>query len=264
MPFSGAVRSSSLLRPQVLRGRPEPLRLIQLAVANTNSIFRFQAGLGSAAAQFAETSPGRRDGRTRRYRTITIRAGNHTLTAAHPLPDELRVGSPRSLTQLRTESSQVVHQPVRKYSRAALRDRQIHTACVRVELTMRIPVALIGPFIAASVVTGPAQRVGSAPIRVWMNVASIHATVGAGGGESISQHLGPVDSVGSGHRVDSFARVDLGRPHEESRDDLYSFGYDMPSTLIRPDSYTTLLDATRSETAGEPIFDRLKIGFESH
>jgi len=88
--------------------------------------------------------------------------------------------------------------------------------------------------------------------------------VGAGGGESISQHVGPVDSVGSGHRVDSFARVDLGRPHEESRDDLYSFGYDMPSTLIRPDSYTTLLDATRSETAGEPIFDRLKIGFESH
>jgi len=69
--------------------------------------------------------------------------------------------------------------------------------------------------------------------------------------------------VGSGHRIDSFARVDLGRSHEESRDDLYSFGYDMPSTLIRPDSYTTLLDATRSETEGEPIFDRLKIGFES-
>ena len=37
---------------------------------------------------------------------------------------------------------------------------------------MPIPVALIGPFTAASVVTGPAQRVGSAPIRVWMNVAS--------------------------------------------------------------------------------------------
>jgi len=30
---------------------PEPFRLIQLGGANRNSIFRFQAGLGSAAAQ---------------------------------------------------------------------------------------------------------------------------------------------------------------------------------------------------------------------
>ncbi|WP_264002858.1 MULTISPECIES: hypothetical protein, partial [Mycobacterium avium complex (MAC)] len=37
---------------------------------------------------------------------------------------------------------------------------------------------------------------------------------------------------------------DFGRSLEESRDDLHSFGYDTPGILIRPDSYTTLLDAT--------------------
>jgi len=33
--------------------------------------------------------------------------------------------------------------------------------------------------------------------------------VGVGGGESIGQHGRQVDIVGSGHRVDSFARVTL-------------------------------------------------------
>ena len=33
--------------------------------------------------------------------------------------------------------------------------------------------------------------------------------IGVGGGESISQHLRPVDIVGGGHRVYSFARVTL-------------------------------------------------------
>ncbi|WP_234884375.1 hypothetical protein, partial [Mycolicibacterium aubagnense] len=32
---------------------------------------------------------------------------------------------------------------------------------------------------------------------------------------------------------------------EESRDDLQSLGYDTPVPLIRSDSYTTLMDATR-------------------
>ena len=33
--------------------------------------------------------------------------------------------------------------------------------------------------------------------------------IGMGGGESFGQHSGQVDIVGSGHRVDSFARVTL-------------------------------------------------------
>ncbi|WP_264051262.1 hypothetical protein, partial [Mycobacterium parmense] len=42
---------------------------------------------------------------------------------------------------------------------------------------------------------------------------------------------------------------DFGRSLEESRDDLHSFGYDTPDILIRPDSYTTLLDATRARSS---------------
>jgi hypothetical protein len=40
---------------------------------------------------------------------------------------------------------------------------------------------------------------------------------------------------------------DFGRSLEESRDDPQSVGYDTPVPLIRPDSYTTLLDATLQE-----------------
>ena len=43
---------------------------------------------------------------------------------------------------------------------------------------------------------------------------------------------------------------DFGRSLEESRDDLQSFGNDTPSILIRPDSYTTLLDATGQARGG--------------
>ena len=38
----------------------------------------------------------------RRYRTVTIHAGNHTLTAADPLPADLPTPSPKSTAQVRT------------------------------------------------------------------------------------------------------------------------------------------------------------------
>ena len=46
---------------------------------------------GTLNRYLSSISGGRFVRTARRYRTITIKAGNHTLTAAHPLPDELRV-----------------------------------------------------------------------------------------------------------------------------------------------------------------------------
>ncbi|GAB1511742.1 hypothetical protein JCM33774_37840 [Actinophytocola sp. KF-1] len=44
---------------------------------------------------------------TRRYRTINIQAGEHTLTAVDPLPDASAMPSPASTTAVRTNLSQV-------------------------------------------------------------------------------------------------------------------------------------------------------------
>ena len=68
--------------------------------------------------------------------------------------------------------------------------------------------------------------------------------IGMRRGESFSQHLGPVDIVGSGHRVDSFARVTL---DGLSKNHAMTFIY--PATTrrtIKSDSYTTLVDATHA------------------
>ena len=102
-------------------------------------------------------------------------------------------------------------QPVREVGAVPqLGDREIQGACAGVELAMPVAVALIGPLGAALAVSGAAQRVG---LRAQQGVderrEQFAQHVGVGGGESIGQHGRPVDIVGSGHRVYSFARVTL-------------------------------------------------------
>jgi hypothetical protein len=73
-----------------------------------------------------------------------------------------------------------------------------------------VAVALIGPLGAALPVSRTAQRVG---FRAHQGVdergQQLAQHVGVAGGESFGQDGGQVDIVGSGHRVDSFARVTL-------------------------------------------------------
>ena len=91
----------------------------------------------------------------------------------------------------------------------------------------------------------PHSASASAPISVWMNVASSsRSTSGWRGGESIGQHGGPGRYRGQWSSRRFLCSSDFGRSLEESRDDLQSLGYDTPVPLIRSDSYTTLLDAT--------------------
>ena len=102
-------------------------------------------------------------------------------------------------------------QPVREVGAVPqLGDRQIQRPCAGVELAMPITVALVRPLGAALAVPGTAQRVG---LRAQQGVderrQQFAQHVGVGGGESIGQHRRPVDIVGSGHRVNSFARVTL-------------------------------------------------------
>src|SRR6185437_11290815 len=54
----------------------------------------------------------------------------------------------------------------------------------------------------------------------------------------------PVDIVGSGHRVDSFARVSLDGLSKNHAMTFTHSATTRRAPLIRPDSYTTLLDAT--------------------
>ena len=79
-----------------------------------------------------------------------------------------------------------------------------------VELAVPVPVAVIGALGAALAVSGAAQRVGfGAHQGVDERGQQLAQHIGVGGGESFGQHRRPVDIVGSGHRVDSFARVTL-------------------------------------------------------
>jgi hypothetical protein len=75
---------------------------------------------------------------------------------------------------------------------------------------MTVPVALIGPIGTALAVTSAAQGVGfRAHQCVDERGQQLAQHVGVSAGESFSQHRRPIDIVGSGHRVDSFARVTL-------------------------------------------------------
>src|SRR5271155_6161315 len=78
---------------------------------------------------------------------------------------------------------------------------------------MPVAVALVGALATALAIPGTAQRVGlSAHQRVNERGQQFAQHIGMGRSESFSQHLGPVDIVGSGHRVGSFARVTLDGP----------------------------------------------------
>ncbi len=75
---------------------------------------------------------------------------------------------------------------------------------------MTVAVALIRPFGAALTVAGATQGVGFRPHQgVDERGQQLTQHVGVARGESFGQHSGPVDILGSGHRVDSFARVTL-------------------------------------------------------
>ncbi len=83
-----------------------------------------------------------------------------------------------------------------------------------------------------------------------MNVtSSSRRHVGVGGGESFSQQLRPVDIVGSGHRVDSFARVTL-----------VGLSKNHAMTLIHP--ATTRRSSTRGPTHTPPWWTQP--GFVDH
>src|SRR4030088_2441954 len=78
---------------------------------------------------------------------------------------------------------------------------------------MPVAIALVCALATTLAIPGTAQRVGlSAHQRVNERREQFAQYVGMGGGESFGQHLRPVDIVGSGHRVDSFARVTLVGP----------------------------------------------------
>ena len=78
-----------------------------------------------------------------------------------------------------------------------------------------------------------------------------------GGGESLGQHGGQVDIVGSGHRVDSFARVTLVGLSKNHAMTFNHSGTTHRALTIRSDSYTTLLDATPD---GDPLGKRVRVG----
>src|SRR6188472_1429758 len=75
---------------------------------------------------------------------------------------------------------------------------------------MAIAIAGVGPFGATLPITRAANGVGfRAHQRVDERRQQFPQHVGVRAGESLGQHSRPVDIVGSGHRVDSFARVTL-------------------------------------------------------
>src|ERR1700756_4800153 len=78
---------------------------------------------------------------------------------------------------------------------------------------MAIAIALISAFGTALAIFRAALRVGvRAHQRVDKCRQQFAQDIGVGGSESFTQQLRPVDIVGSGHRVDSFARVTLDGP----------------------------------------------------
>jgi hypothetical protein len=60
-------------------GRAHPLSIVVAALAVSHHI---EAQTGWSIKKFVQTA--------RRYRTVKIKAGSQTLTAADPLPDDLR------------------------------------------------------------------------------------------------------------------------------------------------------------------------------
>jgi hypothetical protein len=74
--------------------------------------------------------------------------------------------------------------------------------------------------------------------------------VGVGSGESISQHSRPVDIVGSGHRVYSFARVTL---DGLSKNHAMTFIYPATTRRTSPARTPRLLDATHCSTHGPSV-----------
>ena len=121
-------------------------------------------------------------------------------------------------------------------------------------MAVPVAVALVGPLRAAFAVSGAAQGVGLGPSRVWMNVAS--SSRSTSGWVVVSRSASTVGrSIFWAAVIAWFlCSSDFGRSLEESRDDLQSVGYDTPVPLIRPDSYTTLLDAIHG-TLGAPEGD---------
>jgi hypothetical protein len=96
---------------------------------------------------------------------------------------------------------------------AQLGDRQIQTACTSVELAIPIAVAGVRTLGTALAVSGAAQGVGfGAHQGVDERGEQLTQHIGVAGGESFGDHSRQVDIVGSGHRVDSFARVTLDGP----------------------------------------------------
>ena len=102
-------------------------------------------------------------------------------------------------------------QPVREVGTVPqLGDREIQRPRASVELAMPVTVALVRPLRAALAVPRTAQRVSFRTEKgVNERREQFAQHVGVGSGESIGQHRRPVDIVGSGHRVYSFARVTL-------------------------------------------------------
>ena len=73
-----------------------------------------------------------------------------------------------------------------------------------------VTVALIRSRTTAFAIPRPAKRIAfGAHQGMDERRQQLAQHVGVSGSESFSQHLWPVDIVGSGHRVDSFARVTL-------------------------------------------------------
>src|SRR4051812_7717933 len=102
---------------------------------------------------------------------------------------------------------------------------------------MPVAVVGVGPFAAALPVFGPAQCFG---LRAHQGMderrQQLTQHIGMRRGESFSQHRGPVDIVGSGHRVDSFARVTLdGLSKNHAMTFIYP-GYDTPTLINGSDS----------------------------
>jgi hypothetical protein len=86
---------------------------------------------------------------------------------------------------------------------------------------------------AALAVSGTAQGISFGPHQgTDQRGQQLAQHVGVAGGESFGQHGGQVDIVGTGYRVDSFARVTFDGSLEESRDDLQSLGYDKPVPML--------------------------------
>ena len=87
-------------------------------------------------------------------------------------------------------------------------DRQVPRACAGVEAAAPIAVAGVGALGTALAVAGPAQSVGlGAHQGVDQQGQQFSLNIRVGAGERTGQHGRQVDVVGSGHSVDSFARV---------------------------------------------------------